>query len=374
MKRVGIITILDNVNYGNRLQNLAMQRLLEELGCRAETIRHSHSARIALKDRLLRLPPVFRLNRLGKALLGEGTEQSLLRARQEEVLRFNRRLIRMSRREILDGRAPAALREDYHWFVTGSDQVWNPHFARSAAPDPQVAYLRFAPPEKRIAISPSFGVAQLPPEAAETAARYLRDFRFLSVRERDGQALIKALTGLDCPVLPDPTLLADPALWEELLRRQPPVRQGGFVLTYFLGRVSPRRRRLVEGYAAGLGLPVVWMNDAACPEAFAWGPERFLRAVRDCSALFTDSFHGCVFSLLFHRQFFPLGREDAGADMSGRIASLLEMVGLEDRTCGDGGALPAPLSDGDFTRVDGVLAARRAEARTLLEHALEGRS
>ena len=72
MKRVGIITILDNVNYGNRLQNLAMQRLLEELGCRAETIRHSHSARIALKDRLLRLPPVFRLNRLGKALLRNG--------------------------------------------------------------------------------------------------------------------------------------------------------------------------------------------------------------------------------------------------------------------------------------------------------------
>ena len=33
MKKVGIITILDNDNYGNRLQNYAVQTILKKKGC-----------------------------------------------------------------------------------------------------------------------------------------------------------------------------------------------------------------------------------------------------------------------------------------------------------------------------------------------------
>lgn len=373
MKSVGIVTILDNMNYGNRLQNLAMQVLLGRLGWEAETLRFYPAETLPLKRRLRQVGPLRRVNWAARDLLGRDTpRQSLEKRRWEQFDRFNRRHLTMSRGLILGERVPPELCQNHRWLVAGSDQIWNPHFTGEGSPIPHLAYLRFAPAEKRVAIAPSFGVAELPPEEAETTARYLKEFRFLSVREEDGQALIKSLTGLDCPVFPDPTLLVAPEFWAELTEQEPPVASRNYVLAYFLGQVSPRRRQLVRDYARRAGLPVVWMNDLTVPQNYAWGPVRFLRAIRDCQALFTDSFHGCVFSLVFRRQFFPLNREDDTADMSGRIATLLKLAGLEDRGAADG--LPAPISAEEFDRAHARLARRRAEVLTLLEDVLEGRT
>ena len=375
MKRVGIVTILDNLNYGNRLQNLAMQRLLAGLGWEAETFRFYPGERLPLKRRLRQVGALRRINWAARDLLGKDTpRQSLEKRRWEQFEAFNRRYLTMSRGLILGERVPPGLCRDYRWLVAGSDQIWNPCFSGEGSPSPSLAYLRFAPAEKRVAIAPSFGVARLPPEREETIARYLKEFRFLSVREEDGRALIRRRTGLDCPVIPDPTLLVEPGFWTELTEQEPPVASREYVLAYFLGRVSPERRRLIRDYARRAGLPVVWMNDLTVPQNYAWGPVRFLRAIRDCSALFTDSFHGCVFSLVFRRQFFPLGREDDTADMSGRIATLLSMAGLEDRAAARGAELPPPISDEAFDRVHARLARRRAEALALLTDVLEGRT
>ena len=38
--KVGIITINDNNNYGNRLQNYAVQKILEEKGIEVQTIKN----------------------------------------------------------------------------------------------------------------------------------------------------------------------------------------------------------------------------------------------------------------------------------------------------------------------------------------------
>ena len=370
MARVGILTILDHVNYGNRLQNLAMQELLAGLGCRAETIRYVQSMRISPKDRLLEFGPVRRLNRCRRILLGlDSPEEGLFRARRDAVRAFNRKYIRMSRQVILADQVPAGLCTAYDWYVAGSDQVWNPHFMGAAAPLSSVAYLRFAPVDRRLAIAPSFGVAQLPPEAAEPAARFLREFRFLSVREEDGRTLIQQLTGLDCPVIPDPTLLVEPAFWEDLARKDCGT-DGDYVLAYFLGTVSPARRTFIQDYAGQAGKRVIWLNDLEHPETYAWGPEQFLAAIRGCGALFTDSFHGCVFSLVFRRQFFALRREDRTEDMSGRIATLLNMVGLEDRAVADGDPLPSVITPERFEQVHQALAYRRAESTALLRDVL----
>lgn len=371
MARVGILTILDHVNYGNRLQNMAMQELMARLGCRAETIRVYSGEKMAFKSRLRQIGPLRRVNWACRRLLTlDSREEQLSKRRQEAVLNFNRRYIRMSKERILGTKVPDTLCQRYDWFVVGSDQVWNPHFMGAAAPLSSVAYLQFAPADRRLAIAPSFGVAQLPPEAAEPAARFLREFRFLSVREEDGRALIQKLTGLDCPVLPDPTLLVDPALWEHLLAGKKPLASNGCVLTYFLGRVSPKRRAFIQKYATEMGLEVVWMNDMSSPDSYAWGPVEFLNAIKHCSAFFTDSFHGCVFSLLFRRQFFALGREDDTEDMSGRIATLLNMVGLEDRAVADGDPLPSVITSERFEQVHQALAYRRAESTALLRDVL----
>ena len=37
-RRVGIVTINDDTNYGNRLQNFALQEVIRSLGCEPETL------------------------------------------------------------------------------------------------------------------------------------------------------------------------------------------------------------------------------------------------------------------------------------------------------------------------------------------------
>ena len=42
MKRIGIITIYDEDNYGNRLQNYAVQETLKKMGFDVETIKYNY--------------------------------------------------------------------------------------------------------------------------------------------------------------------------------------------------------------------------------------------------------------------------------------------------------------------------------------------
>ena len=372
MKNVGIITILDELNYGNRLQNLAMQVLLSELGCQAETIRFLPNNVSPLKCWLLKFRILRWFNMYLHQLFSVGAPvQSLARRRLLAVLAFNKKYVRMSRAIVGEGRNFPVRKYDF--FVTGSDQVWNPYFSGPETPSPYAAYLRFAPAEKRLAFAASFGVSQLPQEMEAVVAGYLKDFRFLSVREEDGRAIVKKLTGLDCPVIPDPTLLVDPSYWENLASKAPAPCGSDYILTYFLGNVSPQRRRSIQEYADARGLDVIWMNDVKYPQVFTWGPLEFLAAIRGCSSFFTDSFHGCVFAITFGRQFFALEREDKLASMSGRIATLLDMAGLQDRSVvGDGASLPCPLSEDEFRLAHRRLSECRQQSRDMLATVLGG--
>lgn len=56
--------------------------------------------------------------------------------------------------------------------------------------------------------------------------------------------------------------------------------------------------------------------------------ETWLRGFYDAEFVVTDSFHACVFSILFKKQFIVVGNETRGMS---RFYSLLNMFGLEDR-------------------------------------------
>lgn len=55
---------------------------------------------------------------------------------------------------------------------------------------------------------------------------------------------------------------------------------------------------------------------------------QWLRYLRDCDAVVTDSFHGCVFSIIYNKPFVCLGNEGRG---STRFDTLFQVFGLEDR-------------------------------------------
>lgn len=61
--------------------------------------------------------------------------------------------------------------------------------------------------------------------------------------------------------------------------------------------------------------------------------EQWLRGFYDAEFVVTDSFHACVFSILFNKPFIAIENEDRGTS---RFTSLLSMFGLKDRLITDG--------------------------------------
>jgi len=353
MKKIGIITICDNHNYGNRLQNYATQELLTSLGCEPETIvNRSPSAgkgdRLGLAERVIRAirtPVPVLIDKIRIKIRGRLIRRTLQQLQAEKVKvneRFTAVHIRETSFHIGADDIPEGLADRYDYFVVGSDQVWNPNFRHGSPID----FLRFAPPGKRIALAPSFGISSIPERYAATYKKWLSEMAWLSVREHSGAAIIKTLTGRDAEVLVDPTLMLTPGQWRNVARPAAHKPAGKYLFTYFLGEVSGNRNRLIEKIARDHRLEVVRIASLQDKPRYVTDVAGFIDYIRSAEIIMTDSFHGAVFSILFERPFVVFYREGKSAVMSSRIDTLLSKFGLESRKISE------IKETGDYFRID----------------------
>ncbi len=267
---------------------------------------------------------------------------------------------------------------DYDAIIVGSDQIWRNVFFRPTwgeQEDIADAFLAFTQGWniRRIAYAPSFGLDDLSeysPEQIEACGRALRRFDAVSVREQSGVRLCKESFGVDAQWVLDPTMLLQSSDYEQLIGGGGKS-AGRFLMSYVLDD-SPQKTRLCELVAHDRKLAVRQSNgkfdDLKRPieERIQPPVEEWLRNFRDASFVFTDSFHACVFSILFHKQFAVVGNKGRGMS---RFESLLGLFGLEDRMVETPQDCQS-LQEIDYTRVDAVLAQRRAESWDFLKRAL----
>jgi polysaccharide pyruvyl transferase WcaK-like protein len=114
-----------------------------------------------------------------------------------------------------------------------------------------------------------------------------------------------------------------------------------------------------------------YVNDRPVHERVVPELENWLAAFADAEFVVTDSFHGCVLSLLLHKRFIAVGNSRRGM---ARLSSLLNMFGLDMRLVH--GIDPEDdgvyfLSDIDWEEVDRVIARKREESFDFLRKALE---
>ena len=366
-KRIGIITINDNKNYGNRLQAFAMQQYLKKFGFSSEDILFTYdnsfqSPILALKNALVKIPFI---NKLVKKI--KHRQDSLIEIRIKAFTQFNKKHIAVSKEKIKGSKVSRKTRSRYDYYVAGSDQIWNPTFGLGTP----VSYLQFAPKKKRIAISASFGVDEMPERFKNQARHYLDGMHFISVREETGRQIVRELTGNDCEVFLDPTMLVSPDVYSPLLESAKAVLPENYVLCFFLGELSDKRKGFIERFAAEKGCQTVYLNSPDNPEQFVCDPCDFLKAIKNCRYLFTDSFHGCVFSILFQRQLFAMEREGKIVKMSGRIRTLFDKFGLTDRLVCEDDTLPEPVSKERFEKIFAILENERKRTTDILSQILK---
>lgn len=338
MKRIAIHTITDYVNYGNRLQNYAVQEILKSLGFDVESIVNFPTKPIekGIKFTLVRvqnalkLSPVKFLSKSWQKIVERKKLAIYLacqRAKAASFKSFSERYIKESDFVLTLNNIPKNLNERYDFCIVGSDQIWNPNIRYGSPLD----FLSYVSVEKRIALAPSIGVSVIPEQYKAVYKQYLSEMGCLSVREEKGAELIRSLCGRDAMVLVDPTLALSNESWQKIAAPAVNKPNKKYLLTYFIGEVSSKRLKILREIAADNQLELVMMNSLHDTDRYAADPAEFLDYIRSATLVCTDSFHCIIFSMHFQRPFVVFDREGKSAPMGSRIDTLLSKFHFENR-------------------------------------------
>lgn len=316
--KIGIVTINDpNPNYGNRLQNYAVDRVLKNLGADTTTlyVENQHSLSQWLKH-FIHIITFYKFKKNAEFY-------HLVITKKNKFLKFNDAHIRC--RHI---KSFSSLKSQYDFFVIGSDQVWNPSWFDDKKKE---AYLlTFADPEQKICFSPSFGIDELPPKWEPHFKNSLMSFNTLSVREEAGAEIIYKLTKKQAQVLIDPTLMLSKDEWLNISSKPLNISfDKKYIFTYFIGEKSEYADSYINKIAASNNMNIYNLLDPAFPELFICDPSEFIYLISNASLVFTDSFHACVFSFIFTKPFCVFERQGNTKNMMSRINTLLKTFDLE---------------------------------------------
>jgi len=316
MKKIAIVTITNSgLNFGNRLQNYALQHVLEKYSADVRTIFASKGVYNSLL--------LSKLRRRVKMAVKSG-------GRRRHFNKFDKSYIKKGRRIRYEHINDNKFNAEYDAFIAGSDQVWNPDFHFNSA----FEFLTFAEPSKRFSYAASFGVSDIADARKAEYAGWLSGMRALSVREEQGREIIRRLTGRDAGVHIDPTMLLDAAHYAGMEQKPEQAVPAKYMLTYFLGEKKPEYAAFAAETAGHLGLPVIELSESPGAAFCDIGPQHFIYLLRHAGYICTDSFHGTAFAVIFGKLFTTFYRRKGAEDMQSRIDTLFDKLGLRERLFG----------------------------------------
>lgn len=318
MKKLSIVTLNGYFNYGNRLQNYALQEALKKYDLEVDTLRITRTPKREIMKPMLRNIRDYIKN---------PSEYMLEKKRNEVFMSFSRTYINESLSKYYLTDDLKFLNEEVDYFVTGSDQVWNPEMNRLSSK----YFLEFAEDKKKIAYAPSFGVEELSTDASKKYKEWIESIPYLSVRENEGAVLIKQLTNRRAEVLVDPTMLLSREEWLKIAKKAKNKPKGKYLLTYFLGGIPSEHEKKIFDLSKRYSMPIINLGDINEAETYKTGPSEFIDYINDCSLFFTDSFHGVAFSILLNTPFVVYERATASSTMYSRIETILNKFNLRER-------------------------------------------
>lgn len=374
--KVGILTLPLWYNYGGILQAFALQAALRRLGVDAVHIDVQRTAQAAparvwgnakrlIRNRLLGSSSPYYPNERERALISRHTRAFV----EKELV--------PSTGPVAFGALPA-VGSGLDAIVVGSDQVWRPEYA----PELDAYFLEFAGPGvRKVAYAASFGTADWRFDEQQTRriANALDGFDAVSVREASAVDLLRDNVGFESVQVCDPTMLLEAADYRALLDQEPqsPAFDDG-VFAYVLDASEPRMASL-PGIAGRLSLPLFTMMPRPFDEGFRKQPDHYVfppvshwLAAFDASRfVVTDSFHGCVFSIIFNKPFVAVANPERGR---ARFESLLEAFGLSDRLVEDSAEVTDELVQRpiDWIQVNQGRLALRDQGIAFLSRSLTG--
>ena len=358
--KIGILTLPLHTNYGGILQAYALQTVLERMGHDVLVIQRPWRKQIVWWKFPLQI-----VNRcIYRFVFGRKVAlfSELIWNRNQAVIERNTQNFITNHIHTHQIRQIFDIKEkDFDAIVVGSDQIWRPKYYRLHYKYIEDAFLSFTKKWslKRIAYAPSFGTDEWEYNQVETqkCSNLLQKFDAVSVREQSGIELCEKYLGhKNVQWVLDPTMLLNKEDYEHLIPQN--VKAPGDLMCYVLD-ANDEINNLIAKIANENDLKVFQaasdVDNVSLPIERRIQPpvESWLAGFRDAKLVITDSFHACVFSILFHKPFVVLGNKNRGYS---RFESLLKRFGLEGRLIENASqfnqAMLNPLSEEVYKKLD----------------------
>lgn len=260
----------------------------------------------------------------------------------------------------------------YDIFICGSDQIWSP----TEKIFDGFYFLEFTQ-KKKVAYAPSLGKAFLPDWYKTKVKRLLKDFDAISVRESKGAELLSEVIGYKPEVVVDPTLLLNVSDWDKIACGEG-ARKCKYILAYLL-TPNDTYIQVIMDFAKKQNLEVCILGTSEeylnlDMENIFCGPSKFLQLIKNAEFVFTDSFHGTIFSILFHKEFYTFKRfaDQSSFNQNSRIDNLFAQLDICGRlVCARNLDVVGGSSSLDYRKIDARLDVLRAVSIAYLEKALD---
>ena len=374
--KIGILTLPLHTNYGGILQAYALQTVLERMGHEVEVF-DKQQGRLSIP---LFLKPYVYFKRILLKCMGRFSypinAEKHLNRRMIHAMQFTRLFINRYIHRRVVSRLCELKEKDYDAIVVGSDQIWNADCLR---PNWGIGdgFLSFTDKWniKRIAYAASFGndVIGYSKKEIHEVKKLIGKFNKVSLREIDGIKICRNLFNRkDALLVLDPTMLLDEKDYRYLISNTniSSISKGG-IMVYMLDD-NNSKQQIIKSVSEVLNLVPFRVNskcedkNANMDEIIQPPVENWINGFASCDFVITDSFHACVFSILFRKQFIVIGNEKRGMS---RFHSLLSIFNLNDRLVVD--SIDSVKRDIDYDKVYELLNDKRSDSIEFLYNAFK---
>lgn len=365
MKKIGLLTWHYFHNFGSVLQAFALQKTLKKLKYNSYFINY--------RDPKYGMESSYKSNL--KYVVSEISKFMPSKFQKRYYFPYNSFLKNNLKQTkcFYDEKILLEYGEKFDTIVCGSDQIWAPNVFNP------IYMINFVDGKniKKISYAASIGLNNIPDNLQEKYKKLLSDFSDISVREETGKRLIEEKCGLSAKVVIDPTFLLEPIEYKKL--KKEPIgfeKNKNYIFCYFLNQ-NHKYRKIVEKYAMENDCEIIGYS--ACNKDNEWmklykniGPCEFLWLIDNAQSVFTDSYHGTIFSLLFHKNFWTFERfnkEDSICQNS-RIFQLAKMFSIGDRIITDDSIIDT-CENIDFNEFEKNLELKKKDSIRFLKEALD---
>lgn len=391
--RIGVITLWNSDdNYGQQMQLYALQRYLRFQGHDAFLIRYDPSFKRILKEKIVivtkrivkiclgSIIPSFRYKMKKDIELSKTLEKNKFDNQKRDFRKFRAEHVVMS--EIvytsykqLKNNPPFA-----DVYISGSDQVWHYSVRGKKAAG---YFLQFGDKKsKRISYAASIG-REIVENEIPLLKKWIDTFDAVSVREESALQLCRKVGRTDAITAIDPTCLLPVNHYLKMVQA-PSIHCHPYLFMYILNvdKKEDTGWPEVEPYIKEYGLEIKTVASSGYEPARELIPNnknilatipQWLGLIHSSEAVVTTSFHGMVFSILFHKKFVVVLLPSNRSHANTRITNFLSLLGLSQRILDSTKPFKSQMdSPIDWEVVDVTIDGLRRKGCRFLECAIKG--